>query len=288
MSFTKATNNDYAQILKSLHQPGNPVIFTNIFDTTSANALISINSTTPSLVKAAATASYALAAKLSIADEELSLSQNLGSVAAFASLIRDAGLPLSMDLQDGYGGQIVEAVRGAISAGAVGANIEDSYPDKGFGGGMACLMSIEEATGRIRLALKTATEAGVPDFVVNARTDALCLKPIPEGQTRQTMLHEAMQRGRAYLRAGATSVFVWSGPGGNTTTVEIKILVAAFEGRLAVKLGGRKDDLSVKELADLGLCRVSIGPMLYGQDSVVFKNHAVRILQGGQFWNVAE
>ncbi|KAH7357104.1 phosphoenolpyruvate phosphomutase-domain-containing protein [Rhexocercosporidium sp. MPI-PUGE-AT-0058] len=285
MSSNTLIDNSYAQTLKALHKPGFPIVFTNIFDPSSASTLISLNESHPGLVKAVATASYAVAAKLSIADEELSLSQNLSSVSQFAPLIRDAGLPLSMDLQDGYGDQIVEAITGAISIGVVGANIEDSYPKKGFGGGMACLRSVEEAADRVRKAVAIAEGAGVPDFVVNARTDVLCLKPNPEGWTRDRMVEETIKRGKAYLAAGATSVFVWGGSGDLITSEEIKTLVNAFQGRLAVKLGDGKDDLSVKELADLGLCRISIGPSLLKTDTDGFRRGATRILHGGKLWS---
>ncbi|PVH83876.1 Phosphoenolpyruvate/pyruvate domain-containing protein [Cadophora sp. DSE1049] len=285
MSSNTRIDNSYAKTLKALHKPGNPIIFTNVFDPASATTLVSLNEAHPGLVKAAATASYAVAAKLSIADEDLNLSQNLSSVSQFAPLIRDAGLPLSMDLQDGYGDQIAEAIAGAISIGVVGANIEDSYPEKGFGVGLACLRSIEEATERIKKVIEVARDAGIPDFVVNARTDVLCLKPNPEGWTGEMMVEEAVTRGNSYLAAGATSVFVWGGPGGLITSEEIKTLVTGFKGRLAVKLGARKDDLSVKELADLGVCRISIGPSLLKTDTDGFRKGATRILQGGKLWS---
>ncbi|KAK0100753.1 hypothetical protein ONS95_007203 [Cadophora gregata] len=285
MSSRALIDNSYAQTLKALHKPGDPVVFANIFDPASASTLISLNETHPGLVKAAATASYAVAAKLSITDEDLNLSQNLSSVSQFAPFIRDAGLPLSMDLQDGYGDQLVEAVTSAISIGVVGANIEDSYPEKGFGGGLACLRSIEEAAGRIKKTIEVARDAGIPDFVVNARTDILCLNPNPEGWTREMMVEEAVKRGKAFLAAGATSVFVWEGAGPAITTQEIKTLVDGLQGRLAVKLGSKKDDLSVKEFADLGVCRISIGPSLLRTDTDGFRKGATRILQGGKLWS---
>lgn len=285
MSSNALIDNSFAQTLKALHKPGNPIVFTNIFDPASASTLISLNETHPGLVKAAATTSYAVAAKLSIPDEELDLSSNLSSVSQFAPLIRDAGLPLSMDLQDGYGDRIVEAITGAISIGVVGANIEDSYPDMGFGRGVACLRTIEEATDRIRKVVEVARDAGIPDFVVNARTDVLRLKPNPEGWTREMMAEEALKRGKAYLAAGATSVFVWGGAGGPVSSQEIKTFVDGFQGRLAVKLGARKDDLSVKELADLGVCRISMGASLLKTDADGFRKGATRILQGGKLWS---
>ncbi|CZT06256.1 related to carboxyphosphonoenolpyruvate phosphonomutase-like protein [Rhynchosporium graminicola] len=284
MSFNIPIDNSYARKLKSLHKSGSPVVFPNIFDPSSANTLISINDNNANLIKAAATASCPIAAKLNSADEDLLLPQNLSSVSQFSSTIRVAGLPLSMDLQDGYEDQVSEAVTGAISIGAVGCNIEDSYPEEGFEDGMACLRSVEEAADRIRKVLDIAREKGVPDLVVNARTDVMCLKPNSEGLTREMMVEEAVKRGKAYLLAGATSIFVWEIGFGILPAEEIKILVDAFQGRLAVKLGAREDDLSVKELADLGVCRISIGPSLFETGTDGFRRGAIRIQQGGKLW----
>lgn len=91
MSSTKVVDNGYARTLKALHKPGSPIVFANIFDPVSATTLLSLNESEPGLVKAAVTASYAVAAKLSIKDEELSLPQNLSSVSQFAPLVREAG-----------------------------------------------------------------------------------------------------------------------------------------------------------------------------------------------------
>ncbi|GLB42317.1 putative phosphoenolpyruvate phosphomutase [Lyophyllum shimeji] len=157
-------DNSYATTLTTLHAPGNPVVFANIYDPASAAALLSLNSGSASPVKAVATASYAIAASLGIADEDLSLEQNFAAIAKIAPLVRAAGLPLTADLQDGYGARLVDAIEKAVALGVVGANIEDSYPEKGFARGLECLRSIEEQVERIKLARKTAEAAGVKDF----------------------------------------------------------------------------------------------------------------------------
>jgi 2-methylisocitrate lyase-like PEP mutase family enzyme len=282
-------DNSYAVTLKSLHKLGDPIVFTNIYDVPSATTVISLNETNSrSIVKALATASYAIATTFSVPDADLTLNQNLIAAKSFSHLARSAGLPLSIDLQDGYGELIKSAVESMIIYGAVGANIEDSYPEKGFGDGMYCLRSLDESVERIKIALSVAQEMGVPDFVINARTDVLRLKPNPEGWTREMMLEEAFKRGKAFLEAGATCVFVWGGAAGAITREEVEKLVKEFQGRLAVKLADDKTGLSVKELAELGVCRISIGPSLYSKDIAALKRKAERILEGGQLWAEAD
>ncbi|KAG5646337.1 hypothetical protein DXG03_003660 [Asterophora parasitica] len=203
-----AIDNSYATALQALHAPGNPVGFANTYDPSSTAAVLSLNTASTQKVHTIATASYAIAASLGIPDEDLSLIQNLDAISRIAPLVRAAGLPLSADLQDGYGHHLVEAIQGAIKLGVVGANIEDSCPERGHARGMECLRSVEEQVGRIKLAKRTAADLGVRDFVVNARTDVLRLDPRPEGWTQDMVVEEAVRRGKAFLEAGATCVFV--------------------------------------------------------------------------------
>jgi 2-methylisocitrate lyase-like PEP mutase family enzyme len=282
---TVPVNNETALLLKSLHKPGDPIVLTNIYDEVSTNAVIALNESSPHLVKALATTSYGIANTFSVPDADLTLNQNLVGIQKIVPLARTAGLPLTVDLQDGYGEFLEQSVHRIIYAGAVGANIEDSYPERGFGDGMSCLRSVEESAERIRLAIKYAADIGLPDFVVNARTDVLRLKPNPEGWSREMMVQEAVKRGKAFLNAGATCVFVWGGAAGEVSGEEVKLLVKEFDGRLAVKLADGKDGLSVKELAELGVCRISMGAGLYSHDMDALRKKAERILKGGQFWS---
>jgi 2-methylisocitrate lyase-like PEP mutase family enzyme len=282
---TAPVNNEIALLLKSLHKPGDPIVLTNIYDETSTNTVIALNESSPHLVKALATTSYGIANTFSVPDADLTLNQNLVGIQKIAPLARTAGLPLTVDLQDGYGEFLEQSVHRIIYAGAVGANIEDSYPERGFGDGMNCLRSVEESAERIKLAIKYAADIGLPDFVVNARTDVLRLKPNPEGWNREMMVQEAAKRGKAFLEAGATCVFVWGGAAGEVSKEEVQLLVKKFEGRLAVKLADGKDGLSVKELTELGVCRISIGAGLYSHDMDALRKKAERILRSGQFWS---
>lgn len=68
-----------------------------------------------------------------VRDEDLTYQQNFAAIASIGARVRTAGIPPSVDVQDGYGDRIVECIQTTISLGAGGANIEDSIPGKGDG-----------------------------------------------------------------------------------------------------------------------------------------------------------
>ena len=100
-------------------------------------------------------------------------------------------LPVTADLEGGYGDP-AETVRRAIGLGVVGANIEDQ------------MRPLAEAAGNVEKIMKAAEQEGV-DFVLNARTDAFV-----KGRDRDQaeVLADAVERGKAFLDAGAPVVFV--------------------------------------------------------------------------------
>lgn len=283
-SFVKV-DNDYAIALRSLHQPGSPLILANTYDSASSNAILSLNTGDRKLVKAIATTSNAIASTLGITDANLPLSQNIAAHAEISPVVRAAGIPLSTDLQDGYDDDLVEAMKAAIKLGIVGANIEDCYTPKGWGLGMESLRPFEESVERIRTAIRVAKEMCIPDFVVNARTDILRLDPVPKGWTRQMQLDEAVGRGKAFVDAGAVCAFIWGGAAGNITDEEIKMFVRAFDGKLAVRLTPDREGLSPKELAMIGVCSVSVGRSLRCNSLERLKKTGERVLMGRQLWS---
>ncbi|KAF1846706.1 PEP phosphonomutase-like protein [Cucurbitaria berberidis CBS 394.84] len=257
-----STQNDTARAFKALHKPGDPLVLTNVWDAITANAVASLPAT-----KALATASYAIAAAAGLSDDELTLEVNLRAVSAIAKVAKAHNLPLTADFQDGFGDQLDEGVRSVIKLGAVGINLED------FSRELGGLYPVAEAQERIRRVLAVAGEEGVPDFVVNARTDALFA-----GQN----VDEAVQRGKAYLQAGAANVFIWGGPSRKGwSRGEVEKATEALEGKLNVILVRMKPDgLSVKELAEMGVARVSVGPQLMLMTAGSVGDAAAKILAG--------
>jgi 2-methylisocitrate lyase-like PEP mutase family enzyme len=272
----RTAQNNLAIHFRNLHKPGQPILLTNIHDAATASLIASHPST-----KAIATGSYAIAASQGIPDDSLTLAQNIAAVRSIASVLKHSDssdnedladiatkLPLTVDLQDGSP-DVAEAIREIVNLGAVGCNIEDLDNTTGR------LRPLSEAVARIELAIRTATELGIPDFVVNARTDILGDNP----GGAPGSIEDAIERGKAFLKAGACTVFVWGGAGGRgVSREEIKELVAAFQGKLNVKMVLRDGFLTVPEMKELGVARISMGPELFRAAMSSFKEKADMVL----------
>lgn len=259
----QSTLNDKANRLRQLCKPGDPLVLTNVYDGASAFAVISHQST-----KAVATASYAVAAVAGLSDPELDLETNLSGIQTISKVVSKSDYPLTADLQDGYD-DIASTIQRAIDAGAVGANIEDVDNAAGK------LRDVDDAVSRITIALAAAKEAGVPDFCLNARTDALVF-----GGT----ITDAIARGKAYLDAGATTVYIWGGPRGRgVSRDEIKQLVEGLGGMINVKMNLRPGFLNVKEIAELGVARISVGPEMWAKAMAGFKDALEVVAKGASF-----
>ena len=247
-----------AKAFKVLHRPHQPVVLTIVYDGVSARTVAELPAS-----KAIATASWAIAEAAGVPDEELTLDENIRATKIIATAIKKSGKPLTVDLQDGYGDQLEEAIKKTIGAGAIGANLED------YDNANKRLYSTDDAVNRIKRALSVADSLGVPDFVVNARCDAILY-----GGT----IDDIISRGQAYLAAGATSVFVL-GPleqahPGELPRDQITKLVQAFQGRVNLVPGEK----STKEIAALGVSRISVGPDLQMVAMRALKKEAEKFL----------
>lgn len=255
--------NNLAKRLHSLCRPGEPLILTNVYDAATAAIAAAHPST-----KALATASFAIAQINGKEDAQLDLETNLAALRTIAAIARKYDLPLTADMQDGYA-DVEESIRRCIEAGAVGCNLEDvdAKADR--------LRSAEEHVERIKTALHAAREAGVPDFVVNARTDVLAFGG---------SIDDAIQRGRAYLQAGAVTVYIWGGPKGRgVNREEVKELSEALDGMINVKMNLRPGYLNAEDLAELGVARISVGPEMYHKAMQGFREALDVVAGKGRF-----
>lgn len=259
---------DLATHFRSLHKPGTPIILTNVYDASTARIIASLPTS-----QAIATASFAIASTLGVDDNAMTKTQNLSAVkniiAAVNATTPANPKPVTVDLQDGYGDlpELAATIKEVISLGAVGCNLEDVDNSTGQ------LRSLGEAVERVKTAVAAAREAGVPDFVVNARTDVL----YQEGMG----IWDAVKRGRAFLEAGACTVFVWGGPfGRGLSREEIGVLVRELGGMVNVKMNLREGFLSVAEIRELGVARISVGPELFKTAMKAFEEQAKMLLAG--------
>lgn len=260
------TQNDIAKHFRTLHNPKDPLILTNIYDASTASLIASLPQT-----RAIATASFAVAATLGVNDEDLTQAQNLSALKSIISAVHriNPALPITVDLQDGYGNDLpalAATIKEAIALGAVGCNLEDMDNAAGT------LRPLDEAVARVRTVVQAAREVGCPDFALNARTDVL----FQEGGT----LEDVLQRGRAFLEAGAWTVFVWGGPGGRgLSREEVECLVREFKGMVNVKMNLREGFLGIQEIRELGVARVSLGPELWKCAMKAVKEQAELLLK---------
>ena len=231
-----ANHNDVARRLRALHKPGHPIILTNVYDIVSAEAIASLPS-----CHALATASYAVARAAGTDDDDMTLETNLAAVEAISKVATKYNKLLTADFQDGYGPRLEEGVTSLLKLGVAGINLEDCNKST------QQMYSPEEAVARIKTVLEVAKRAGVPEFVVNARCDVL----VQGGH-----LDEVLERGKMYLNAGATTVFVWGGAKRGVTRAEVERMAKEIGGRLNVSLLTKvrgEGGLSVNEVEEMGV-----------------------------------
>jgi 2-methylisocitrate lyase-like PEP mutase family enzyme len=222
-----------ATLLRSLHTDPALLKVVNVWDVASAQVVAQTPGTT-----ALATASHAIAASYGYEDgEHIPRDLMLDMVGRIAA---DVDLPVTADLEAGYG-DAADTCRRAIALGVVGANIEDQ------------LRPLDEAAAIVEAVMRAAADEGVPDFVLNARTDAFVL-----GRDRDPAdaLADAIARGQAFLEAGAPVVFVPAA----LDEAQVAALVDAF-GPRRLSMIPASGGPSLARLEELGVARVSFGPM---------------------------
>jgi 2-methylisocitrate lyase-like PEP mutase family enzyme len=181
-----------ANRLRELHHADKPLLLCNAYDAASARIIEALG------FPAVATSSAALSYTEGYADGDLAREPMLARVATIAAAIR---VPLTADLQSGYGQRVEDAAaiaRAAIGAGAAGLNFEDWTHDDA-----APLTELGLQLERIKTLRAVAEGLGVP-LVINARTDAMRFTPGAPDQRCDV----AVERGRAFVTAGADCVFV--------------------------------------------------------------------------------
>ncbi|MEL1264865.1 isocitrate lyase/phosphoenolpyruvate mutase family protein [Pseudoxanthomonas putridarboris] len=237
------TQTDKARLFHSLHAGDRPLVLFNIWDPGSAKAVADAGA------RALATGSWSVAAANGYKDgEHLPLELALDNL---ARIVANTDLPVTVDLESGYGATAAEVgrtVQRAIEAGAVGCNLEDSHPADGR------LRPLAEQVERLVQVRKAADASGVALFI-NARTDVFFQKPAEAHDAE--MVAQALERARAYAAAGADGLFV---PGLVDGTL-IANLVAALPLPVNVMVGAGTPALA--RLAELGVARISHGPGPY-------------------------
>ncbi|GGO25837.1 isocitrate lyase/PEP mutase family protein [Micromonospora parathelypteridis] len=252
-----------AELFRSLHTPGSPLVLVNAWDAASARIVADAGS------RAVATTSAGVAWSLGVSDGDV-----LGRDAAVDLVGRVAAsvsLPVTADIESGYGATTAEVgatIRAVIDAGAVGVNIEDARRDAG-----PSLRDVADQCGRIGAVRTAADEAGLPLYV-NARIDTFL--------SGSGGVDETVARAVAYLAAGADGIFV----PGVVDPATIRALVRAVPAPLNVLAGPGAP--AVEELARLGVARVSLGSSVAEAAYAVARRAAEEALRVGTYGALAD
>jgi 2-methylisocitrate lyase-like PEP mutase family enzyme len=238
---------------RALHE-GEPFVIPNPWDAGSARMLESLG------FKALATTSGGFAFAVGRHDGEVTLPRMVDHIRALDTA---TSLPISADLENGYGRQPADAanaITAAAEAGAVGGSIEDWDP-------VGELYSIDHAVARIEAAVRAARKLDFP-FTLTARAENF-IRGNPD-------LDDTLARLQAYERAGADVLYA---PGlGDVDQIHAVCEAVTKPVNVLARTG-----LSMAEMAEAGAQRVSLGSRLTWVAAAAAAEAAERIRDDGDF-----
>lgn len=244
---------------RELHQPGEPFIMANAWDAGSAKLFAALGA------QALATTSAGHAFTLGVKDMgEISRSQSLSHA---HELVRATNLPLSADLENGYGHSpvdVADTIRLAAKAGVAGCCIEDTaLPDK-------IPYNFDFAVERINAAVDAVRELD-KDFVLTARADGV--------MTGQYDTDEAIRRIQAFEAAGADVLYVPLPP----SMEELARICKSVKSPVNALVAGEFVRYSVADYANIGVARISFGSSMARVTHAAIVNSAKEIFSKGDF-----
>lgn len=245
-----------------LHAAGNCFIMANAWNAGSAVLLEQAG------FKAIGTTSAGIAYSHAYADAEAALSfdQALQETHEISAAV---GIPVSMDSENVYADlpqAVHENMKRIVATGVVGASIEDYSGDRD-----APFYDIELAVERVRAAREAVADLDYP-FILTARAECYLYG-------HANPFAESVERINRYHAAGADCLYV---PGIRDVGT-IRELVAAVDGPVNVVMGLSGTPVSVAELRQAGVARISIGGSLARATFGLVRRAAQEMLEQGTF-----
>lgn len=232
------TQAEKGRAFRALHARDHAFIIPNPWDAGTARLLAHLG------FEALATTSAGYAFSAGQRDNTIDRDQMIAHVAAIASA---TNLPVSADLENGFGDApeiATQTIRLAAAAGAVGGSIEDMSRDP-----VHPIYDRQHATERIRAAAEAARALPSP-FTLTARAENY-LVGRPD-------LKDTIQRLQSYQEAGADVLYA----PGLTSEQDIASVVSSVDRPVNVVMGLQGVQLSLSELSTIGVRRVSVGSAL--------------------------
>jgi 2-methylisocitrate lyase-like PEP mutase family enzyme len=248
---TPPSQEERGRRFKELHE-GPCFLIPNPWDGGTARVLESLG------FEALATTSSGFAFTLGRADGQVTLDEVVEHVKV---LVEASGLPISVDLENGYGAapeQAARAIEAVAAVGAVGGSIEDWDAEAG-------IYDFDHAVERVAAAARAAHEQPFP-FLLTARAENH-LRGNPD-------LDDTIARLRAYEEAGADVLYAPA----LTDVEQIAAITAAVDRPVNVLA---RPALSVREIADAGAQRISVGGSLAWATVEAMADVATHMLEHG-------
>jgi 2-methylisocitrate lyase-like PEP mutase family enzyme len=227
-----------ADALLAMHQPGNPVILPTVWDAWSAGLAVG------SGFAALTVGSHPLADSVGKADQEgMTFDEVLTRITQITAAV---DVPVSVDIESGYGQTPARLIEGLLGAGAVGLNIEDTV--HGEGGRLRSSADHADLVGGLR----AAADASGVHVVVNARTDLF----IRQDGDESDRVERAISRLTEAAKAGADVLY----PVGRHDPDVMRRLTSELPLPVnAIAIPEQDDPAS---FGPLGVGRISFGPFL--------------------------
>ncbi len=253
---------DKARRFRDLHRANDAFIMANAWSAGSAVLLEEAG------IEAIGTTSAGIAFSHALPDYKGELSFD-AALTETNRIVKAVNVPVSMDAENGYGHSsesVFENVAKIALTGVVGASIEDYTGDND-----SPLYDIGLAVERIQSAKQAVTDLGYP-FTLTARAECY-LTGHPDS------FSESVRRVNRYHEAGADCLFV---PGIKDIET-IRALVGEVGGPISVLMGLSGSPLSVPELKEAGVARISIGGSLARATFGLVRRAAREMVDKGTF-----
>ncbi|PYY11599.1 MAG: 2-methylisocitrate lyase [Acidobacteria bacterium] len=232
------TQAEKGRVFRALHQRDRGFIIPNPWDAGTARLLQSLG------FEALATTSAGFAFSIGKADGAVDRETMLAHAAA---LVAATEVPVSADLENGYADkplEVAETIRLAAQTGLAGCSVEDVPQGRG-----KAPYEIPLAAERVRAAAEAAHSLAFP-FTLTARAENFIVGR-PE-------LRDTIARLQAFQEAGADVLFA----PGLKTKEDIRAVVRSVDRPINVIMGLEGVQLSLADLSELGVKRVSVGSAL--------------------------
>ena len=262
LEYMSSIHHHKAETFRTLHQSSNPLLLANAWDAASAVLTEAAGG------QAIATTSAGVA--WSIGSPDGARMRREQAVSAVRQIAEAVNLPVTADIEDGYGNSaddVMLTVTEVIRAGAVGINIEDG------------MRAPDVLVGKIAAARQVANALNV-DLFINARVDAFLTVLPTNVEEEARLIQEVRERAVAYIAAGADGIFV---PGASHSET-IRQLTQGIAAPVNIMVG--PGALNTAELSELGVARVSLGSGIAQAAYAVASRAARELFTGGTYTSI--